>query len=85
MDDERNKQTIRPGDRAPLTRVDIEAAWRSPGGRPHPSEEPTGPLTRAIVAEGRTIDDGRQRFAPGETVELPLSEVERLRELGFLT
>ena len=42
-------------------------------------------VTEAVVAYGRTVIgvDGN-RYGPGETVELPVDEIETLTELGFL-
>ncbi|MEA9997056.1 hypothetical protein QN382_23315 [Pseudomonas sp. 10B1] len=40
----------------------------------------------AVVAHGRTvIDVTGKRVGPGETAKVPSDEVQRLRELGFLS
>jgi hypothetical protein len=86
MDDERTKHAAaRHGNLASAARVHVDANWREPSGRMLWSEEPSGPPTVAAVAPGRTVDTGQQRLGPGEEVTLPLSEVERLRTLGFVT
>lgn len=66
-------------------RVHPDHEWRAPSGRMLMGEEPSGPPTVAIVTPGHTVDTGKGRYGPGETVECPLSEIERLRILGFLT
>lgn len=83
-DDERTKHlAVRHGDLA--LRVHPDHEFRSAtDARKLLGEEPHGPPTVAIVAAGRTVDTGPQRFGPGEEVTLPLSEVERLRVLGFV-
>ncbi len=89
-DDKQRSKPSAPLARASLAhlmrwRVEPEAKWRSPGGRPHPEAEIWGPDTEATVAPGRTVHlPGNKRVGPGGRVTLPLSEVERLRELGFL-
>ncbi|MBK3798264.1 hypothetical protein GAY33_03245 [Azospirillum brasilense] len=39
---------------------------------------------KAIVARGRTVVSGGKDYGPGEEIELPMHEIERLRHTGFL-
>lgn len=41
-------------------------------------------LGRGTVAKGRSVDDGKAKYGPGTEVVLPVSEIERLRKLGYL-
>ncbi len=89
-DSDRQRKAFHPAPRAPLAqfnklRVHPDHQFRSPGGRPHPEPEVTGPPTEAIVAAGRSIHlEGFIVRGPGQKVTLPLSEILRLRELGFV-
>ncbi|QCO13998.1 hypothetical protein D3869_01430 [Azospirillum brasilense] len=41
-------------------------------------------LGRGTVAKGRSIDDGKAKYGPGTEVEMPVTEIQRLRKLGYL-
>jgi len=86
MDDERTKHVAaRHGDLSQMTRIHPDHEWRSVADtRKLLNVQPSGPPTVATVAGGRTVHVGQVSVGPGYQVELPLSEVTRLRTLGYL-
>jgi hypothetical protein len=41
-------------------------------------------FVKAVVAAGRTVNNGKHAFGPGREVSLPAAEIDQLRARGFL-
>lgn len=53
-------------------------------GNPAVSDKPIEDETSGIVADGRTVHDGKKLYGPGETVNLSVDDIKSLRKAGFL-